>query len=102
MPKFKPNTSAFRMKGSPLYKDKRVWKWSGEQVTVDDSTLSATEKEFDDVGNKTIKYNYTGEDGKPASEILYLNKPRKEKEIKEGEGPSMPSDRFIEGERFYT
>ena len=87
---------------SPLLKDKKVWKWGGEQVTVDDSTLSATEKEFDDVGNKTIQYNYTDEDGKPASEIMYLNKPRKESEIEEGEGPKTPSHRPIEGERFYT
>jgi len=92
---------AFKMR-SPLLKDKKVWKWSGEQVIVDDSTLSATEKEFDDLGNKTIQYNYTDEDGKPASEIMYLSKPRKEKEIKEGTGPKMPSDRPIEGERLYT
>ena len=45
---------AFKMR-SPLLKDKKVWKWSGEQVIVDDSTLSTTEKEFDDLGNKTIQ-----------------------------------------------
>ena len=93
----------YTMKGSSLLKDKKVWKWSGEQVTVDDSTLSPTEKEFDDLGNKTIQYNYTGEDGKPASDIMYLGKPRKEKPaFEEGEGPKMPSDRPIEGEQFYT
>ena len=92
---------AFKMR-SPLLKDKKVWKWSGEQVIVDDSTLSATEKKFDDLGNKTIQYNYTDEDGKPASEIMYLNKPRKEPGFKEGEGPKTPSDRPIEEERFYT
>ena len=92
---------AFKMR-SPLLKDKKVWKWSGEQVIVDDSTLSATKKKIDDLGNKTIQYNYTDEDGKPASEIMYLNKPRKEPGFKEGEGPKMPSDRPIEEERFYT
>jgi len=69
---------AFKMKGSPLYKDKKVWNWNGEQVTVDDSTLTETKKKFDEFGNETIKYNYTDEDGNPASDILYLNKPRKE------------------------
>ena len=73
-----------------------------EEVIVDDSTLSATEKKFDDLGNKTIQYNYTDEDGKPASEIMYLSKPRKEPGFKEGVGPKMPSDRPIEEERFYT
>ena len=92
---------AFKMR-SPLLKDKKVWKWGGEQVTVDDSTLSATEKEFDDVGNKTIQYNYTGEDGKPASEIMYLNKPRKESEIEEGEGPKTPSDRPIDPPQYFA
>jgi len=91
-----------KMKGSPLLKDKKVWKWSGEQVTVDDSTLSPTEKKFDDVGNKTIKHNYTDKDGNPASDIMYLNKPRKESKIKEGTGPKMPHDKPIEEERFYT
>jgi len=93
---------AFKMR-SPLLKDKKVWKWSGEQVTVDDSTLSPTENGFDDFGNKTIKYNYTDEDGKKASEILYKNKPRKEKPaFEEGEGPKTPKDRPIEGERFFA
>ena len=93
---------AFKMR-SPLLKDKKVWKWSGEQVTVDDSTLSpvigedGTEKKFDDVGNQHIQYNYTDEDGKSASEIMYLEKPRKEgPAFEEDEGPKMPSDRPID------
>ena len=92
----------FKMKGNPLLKDVKKWDANGEQITVDDSTLSPTDEPMDDYGNKTIEYNYTDKDGKPASEILYLNKPRKEKEIQEGTGPKMPSDRPIERERFYT
>ena len=93
----------YKMKGSPLLKDTKVWKYNGEQVTVDDSTLTKTGKKYDDYGNKTIIYNYKDKDGNPAEEIMYLDEaPRKEKEIKEGTGPKMPSDRPIEGERFYT
>ena len=92
---------SYKMKGSPLLKDKKMWKWSGEQIMVDDSTLS--DPSMDDVGNKTIEYNYTDEDGNKASETLYENKPRKENiEFKEGEGPKTPRDRPIEPERFYT
>ena len=92
---------SYKMKGSPLLKDKKVWKWNGEQVTVDDSALSGSS--VDDLGNKTIEYNYTDKDGNKASETLYENKPRKEnKEFLEGEGPKTPRDRPIEEERFYT
>ena len=97
MPKFKPNTSTFKMKGSPLLKDKKVWKWSGEQVTIDDSTLSPTKTTYDDFGNKTIKYNYKDEDGNPASEIMYLNKPRKESSLEKGRDIKP-----IEEQRFFT
>ena len=91
---------AYKMKGSPLLKDVKMWKYSGEQITVDDSTLSPTDKTFDDYGNKTIKYNYTDEDGNPASEILYENKPRgPSKWEQDGAGPKMPHDKPIEPER---
>ena len=91
----------FKMKGSPLLKDKKVWKWNGEQITVDDSTLSGSN--IDDLGNKTIEYNYIDKDGNKASETLYKNKPRKEKPaFEEGEGPKTPRDRPIEPERFYA
>ena len=38
----------------------------------------------DDFGNKTIKYNYKDADGNPASEIMYLNPPRKESPWEKG------------------
>jgi len=89
------------MKGSPLLKDVKRWKWNGEQVMVNDSTLSGSS--MDDFGNKTIEYNYTDEDGSKASETLYENKPRKEnKGFKEGEGPNMPRDKPIEEEKFFA
>jgi len=92
---------AYKMKGSPLLKDKKVWKWSGEQVMVNDSTLS--NPSIDDVGNKTIKHNYTDKDGNKASEILYENKPRKEnKEFQTGEGPKMPRDRPVGPQRNFA
>ena len=92
---------SYKMKGSPFLKDKKVWKWNGEQVTVDDSTLSGSS--MDDFGNKTIEYNYIDKDGKKASETLYENKPRKENiEFEEGEGPKTPRHKPIEPERFYA
>ena len=92
---------AFKMKGSPLLKDKKLWKWNGEQVTVDDSALSGSS--MDDVGNKTIEYNYIDEDGNKASETLYENKPRKEIiEFEEGEGPKTPSDRPIDPPQYFA
>ena len=90
----------YNMKGSPFLKDVKKWKWNGEQIMVDDSALSPTDEPMDDFGNKTIEYNYTDEDGNPASETLYENKPRKESKWKGG--PKTPHDRLIEGERFYT
>ena len=92
---------SYKMKGSPLLKDVKRWKWNGEQVMVNDSTLSGSS--MDDSGNKTIEYNYTDEDGSKASETLYENKPRKEnKGFKEGEGPNMPRDKPIEEEKFFA
>ena len=90
---------AFKIKGSPLLKDKKLWKWNGEQIIVDDSTLSGSS--MDDVGNKTIEYNYIDEDGNKASETLYENKPRKENKKWKG-GPDMPDDRPIDPKRLYT
>ena len=90
---------AFKMKGSPFLKDVKRWDANGDQITVDDSTLS--DPGMDDDGNKTIRYNYIDKSGNKAYDILYKNKPRGKSKIKEGEGPNMPSDRPIEGERFY-
>lgn len=93
---------SFKMRGSPLLKDVKRWNANGEQITVDDSALSPTDEPMDDYGNKTIKYNYIDKSGNKAHDILYENKPRGESEIKEGEGPNMPSDKPIEEEKFYT
>ena len=56
---------SYKMKGSPLLKDVKRWKWNGEQVMVNDSTLSGSS--MDDFGNKTIEYNNTDEDGNKAA-----------------------------------
>ena len=93
MPKFK-KSSGFRMKGSPLLKDVKMYDGNGNQVTIDDSTLS--NPDMDNFGNKTIRYNYIDKSGNKTYDILYKNKPRGESEIKEGEGPNMPSDRPME------
>ena len=90
----------FKMNGSPFLKDIKLYEGNGSQITVDDSTLS--DPDMDDNGNKTIRYNYIDKSGNKAYDILYKNKPRGKSKIKEGEGPNMPSDRPIEGERFYT
>ena len=90
---------SYKMKGSPLLKDKKVWKWNGEQITVDDSTLSSPS--MDDVGNKTIRYNYIDKSGNEAYDILYDNKPRGEDKKWQG-GPKTPSDRPIDPERFFA
>ena len=74
MPKFKPNTSAFRMKGSPLLKDVKLYEGSGNQITVDDTNLG--EVHVDEDGNKVRDYSYTSPDGKKGIDALYLNKPR--------------------------
>ena len=74
MPKFKPNTSAFRMKGSPLLKDVKLYEGSGNQITVDDTNLG--EVHVDEDGNKVRDYSYTSPDGKKGIDVLYLNKPR--------------------------
>ena len=90
---------AFKMKGSPLLKDKKLWKWNGEQIMVNDSTLSGSS--MDDVGNKTIEYNYIDEDGNNASETLYENKPRKENKKWQG-GPETPSNRPIDPPQYFA
>ena len=84
----------FKMKGNPLLKDVKMYQGDGSQITVDDANLG--EVYPDDDGNEARDYSYTGEDGEKGTDILYLNKPRRESEIKEGEGPNMPSDRLME------
>ena len=74
MPKFKPNTSAFRMNGSPFLKDVKMYEGDGNQITVDDTNLG--EVHTDEDGNKVRDYSYTSPDGKKGIDALYLNKPR--------------------------
>ena len=85
---------SYKMKGSPLLKDVKKWDANGDQIIVNDSTLS--NPDMDDFGNETIRYNYIDKSGNKAHDILYENKPRGESEIKEGERPNMPSDRLME------
>ena len=85
---------AFRMKGSPLLKDVKMYQGDGSQIIIDDANLGKVY--MDENGNKTRDYTYTTKDGKKGIDVLYLNKPRRESEIKEGEGPNMPSDRLME------
>ena len=88
------------MNGSPLLKDVKMYNGNGENVTVDDASLGKTYR--DESGNKARDYTYTTKDGKEGVDILYITKPRGESEIKEGEGPNTPSNRPIEGEKFYA
>jgi 4-hydroxyphenylpyruvate dioxygenase-like putative hemolysin len=73
MPKFK-KSSGFKMKGSPLLKDVKMYEGSGSQITIDDKSLG--ESYMDEHGNKARDYSYKTKDGKKATDTLYLNKPR--------------------------
>ena len=86
----------FKMKGSPFLKDVKKWNANGEQITVDDSTLS--DPDMDENGNKTIKYNYIDKSGNEAFDILYEDKPRGESKWKDE--PIVPRNRPIEPERY--
>ena len=77
----------FKMKGSPLLKDVKRWNANGDQITVDDSTLS--DPDMEDDGNKTIRYNYIDKSGNEAFDILYPEKPRFGGSK---EGPVVPLD----------
>ena len=79
----------FKMNGS----GKVYYEGSGDPINLNPKDLS--EEYFDEYGNRAYDHKKTGD-------VFYKNKPRGESEIKEGEGPNMPSDRPIEGERFYT
>ena len=92
---------SYKMKGSPLLKDVKKWDANGDQVMIDDSTLSPTDEPMDDFGNKTIKYNYIDKNGNEVFDILYEDKPRGEDKKWQG-GPKTPRDKPIEEERFYT
>ena len=85
MPKFKPNTSTFKMKGSPLLKDVKMYQGDGSQITVDDANLG--EVYMDNDKNEARDYTYTTKDGTEAHDVLYLNKPQLPYDPKGSEGP---------------
>ena len=91
---------AFKMSRSPLLKDVKMYDGNGDQITVDDTTLGKVYR--DENGNEARDYTYTTKEGEKGTDVLYLNKPRGESEIKEGEGPNMPSDRPIDPERNFA
>jgi len=92
---------AYKMNGSPLLKDVKMYQGDGSQITVDDASLGGVYT--DDDKNEARDYTYTTKDGEKGTDVLYLNKPSNKKPVfEEGEGPNMPSDRPIEGEKFYT
>ena len=72
MPKFKPNTSPFRMGGysypgtSPIKKDIKLYEGSGNQITVDEKDLGKTYRDGD--GNRARDHKN--------GDVFYLNKPR--------------------------
>jgi len=87
----------FKMKGSPLLKDVKMYEGSGNQISVDDTSLG--EVYMDDDGNEARDYTYTNKDGKKGTDILYLNKPRFGGSK---EGPVVPSGKLIKQERSFT
>jgi hypothetical protein len=89
---------AYKMKGSPLLKDVKMYEGSGNQIMVDDANLG--EEYMDENGNKTRDYTYTTKDGKKGTDVLYLNKPRSGGSRK-GD-PVVPSDRPIDEEQFFA
>ena len=91
---------SYKMKGSPLLKDVKMYNGNGENVMIDDASLGKTYR--DENGNKARDYTYTNKDGEKGVDVLYITKPRGESKIKEGEGPNTPRDKPIEEEKFYT
>ena len=97
MPKFKPNTSAFKMKGytyagtSPLQKDVTMWDANGNRVIVDDKELGKSYYD-DDLDVNWRDHNFKDAKGKDQHQILYENKPGGSKK---GD-PVVPSNKPIE------
>ena len=81
----------FKMKGSPLLKDIKMYEGDGNQITIDDANLGKVYMDKD--GNRARDYTYTNKDGEKGTDVLYLNKPRFGGSK---EGPVVPSDRLIE------
>ena len=71
---------------------KVYYEGSGDPINLNPNDL--IEGDFDDFGNKEWIHKET-------QDIFYKKKPRGEDKKWRG-GPNMPSDRPIEGERFYT
>jgi|TARA_R110002012_G_scaffold279825_1_gene468227 hypothetical protein len=86
----------YKMKGSPLLKDVKMYDGNGESVTVDDASLGKAYR--DKNGNKARDYTYTGKDGEEGVDVLYMTKPRGPSKW-EGGGLDIPHDRPIEPKR---
>ena len=86
----------YKMKGSPLLKDIKLYEGDGGQITVDDTNLGKVYT--DEHGNQARDYSYTS-DGKKGTDTLYLSKPRFEGSK---EGPVVPSREAIDPPRFYA
>ena len=67
MPNFK-KSSGFKMKGSPLLKDVKMYQGDGSQIIIDNANLGKVY--MDENGNKTRDYTYTTKDGKLQKRIL--------------------------------
>ena len=83
----------FKMKGSPLLKDVKMYQGDGSQITVDDANLGEVYNDGDD--NEARDYSYTNKDGKKSTDTLYLHKPRFDKAV-----PVVPIN--TNRKRFYT
>jgi hypothetical protein len=88
--------AGFKMKGSPLLKDVKLYEGSGSQVTIDDTNLGKVYT--DEHGNQARDYSYES-DGKKGTDTLYLSKPRFDGSK---EGPVVPNRMIVDEERFYA
>ena len=66
--------SGFKMKGSPLEKDVKLYEGNGNQITVDDNKLS--EVYTDENGREVRDYYWTTKEGEEASDTMYLKDPK--------------------------
>ena len=67
-------SSGFKMKGSPLEKDVKLYEGNGNQITVDDSKLS--EVYTDESGREVRDYHWTTKEGEETSDTMYLKDPK--------------------------
>ena len=61
-------------RNSPFKKDVKMYDGSGQEVTVDDTSLGT--EYLDDNGNKARDWNYTNKKGKKGTDVLYSKPPR--------------------------